>query len=502
MGFASTHRQLLLGGGTAFGVVIFLAILVSLQYIVVQHPKRWDITKAGQYTLAPQSKQIIGSLKEKGISLDIIAFYENTEFSGKDKARALFDQYREVYSGVNYTFLDPDQKRAEAKKYDVQAYPTVILKTPSKEERITTCDEETFTNALVKLLRTESKKVYFLKGHGETSPQSAEQDGFSIAKKHVEKQNYQTDEIVLLQNPAVPKDAAMLIIAGPTVDPADPELSSIRDYVKAGGKILVMLNPFKTPKLAAMLKEYGFETSEDIIVDKMSRVLGGDYLMPVVTTYVDFPITKNFNVASFFPEARSVRVLSQPAPNSEPKELALTGPVSWTINEAQLKSGNATFDEKTGIKGPVSVMAVSTVTSSPETKEGAPAKPEGEKEFTDESPAAKAEGKTPDANKGSDTAPQRPAKARIVVIGSSQFASNKYFSLQGNGDLFMNTVSWLAEDENLISIRPKSPKARPVMLTPGQSWLIFLVAVVMAPLSWPIVGSIVYFYRRWTPVVA
>ncbi len=82
--------------------------------------------------------------------------------------------------------------------------------------------------------------------------------------------------------------------------------------------------------------------------------------MPVITTYINFPITKNFNLASFFPEVRSVRAAEKPIPNVTVQGLALTSPVSWTINEEQLKSGNANFDEKTGQKGPVSVMAVAT----------------------------------------------------------------------------------------------------------------------------------------------
>ncbi len=84
--------------------------------------------------------------------------------------------------------------------------------------------------------------------------------------------------------------------------------------------------------------------------------------MPVVTTYMKFAITKNFGVASFFPEVRSVQASNKPGPNVVVQDLALTSPVSWTINEEQLKSDNAKFNEKTGAKGPLSVMAVSTYT--------------------------------------------------------------------------------------------------------------------------------------------
>lgn len=221
--------------------------------------------------------------------------------------------------------------------------------------------------------------------------------------------------------------------------------------------------------------------------------------MPVITTYVQFPITKNFNLASFFPEVRSVNVSKKLAPNVTAKELAMTSPVSWTINEEQLKSGNANFDEKTGTRGPVSVMAVSTYSPEPSDKK-AGGKDEEEKEFDARETPTKED--TALAGGKDDSAPKAPPKARIVVFGSSLFASNKFFKLQGNGDLFMNTVSWLAEEENLIAIRPKSSRGQPVVLTDRQSRVTFWVPVVIMPLAWFVVGVAVYSYRRRTTTAA
>jgi ABC-type uncharacterized transport system involved in gliding motility auxiliary subunit len=176
-------------------------------------------------------------------------------------------------------------------------------------------------------------------------------------------------------------------------------------------------------------------------------------------------------------------------------ELAKTSPVSWTINEKQLKSGIADFDEKTGIKGPVPVMSVSTVTPSAENQENSAAqKPVTSKDN-------RANNSMKDATvipKAADpTAKDKPTKkGRIVVVGSSMFAANRFFKLQGNADLFLNTVSWLAEDENLIAIRPKSEKTEPIVLTGNQSMLSFLVPVLLLPLIWIVAGIAVFVYRR------
>lgn len=488
MKFYESQRKLLLGGGAAAGVIIFLAIVVGLQYIAIQYPKRWDLTKTGQYTLAPQSKKILDHLRQDKIPVEVLAFYETKDSGARESVRDLLDQYRDIYPDMKYFFIDPDRDRAVALANKIESYPTLVIKVGQKDERISTADEESVTNAISRLLRTEVKKLYFLKGHGELSPASTEPQGFSVAKENIEKQNYKTEEVVLLQTAEVPADATILIIAGPKTDLMDTELEQIRNYLKRGGSLFVLLNPFQSPQLCSFLKDYGFITADDIVVDQMSRVLGGDYLMPVVTTYMKFAITKNFGLASFFPEVRSVTTSNKPGPDVVVQDLALTSPVSWTINEEQLKANNAKFDEKTGVKGPLSVMAVSTYTP-PEAPQPA-AKNSSE---TGKEPGSESD----EAAKGPDEkTDKKTKKARIVVSGSSQVASNKFFKLQGNGDLFMNTVSWLAEDENLIAIRPKSARSQPLVLQDSDSLLILIIPVLLMPLAWIVAGIVVFLYRK------
>jgi ABC-type uncharacterized transport system involved in gliding motility auxiliary subunit len=477
-----SQKQFVSGASTAAGSIIFLAIIVIIQYIVLQHPVRWDFTKTGKFTLSSQSKKVLETLKERKLAVDALAFYETKSIASRDAVRDLLDQYRDVDPQFSYSFIDPDRDRAIAKANKVESYPTVILKVGDKEERISTADEETVTNALMKLLRNEVKKVYFLKGHGERSPSSSEANGFKTAQEHIEKQNYKTAETVLMQEGSVPQDAKILIVAGPQTDLMDTELDAIQVYLKRGGSLFVLLDPFKAPKLCAFLAQYGFETADDIVVDRMSKAFGGDYLMPIITTYIDSPITKNFTLASFFPEARSISVPEKKKTGLDTQELALTSPVSWTIDKQQLDSGKATFDSKLDKKGPLSVMAVSTV-SEPDAAMKDPQSTE--KNLKDQS--------AHDAEKAGD---KKPVKARIVVCGSSLFPANKFFKLQGNGDLFMNTVSWLAEDENLIAIRPKSTHSQPMILTERDSAIVFFVAVVLLPFSWVLVGLAVYLYRR------
>ena len=94
----------------------------------------------------------------------------------------------------------------------------------------------------------------------------------------------------------------------------------------------------------------------------------------------------------------------------------------------------------------------------------------------------------PDAPKGPET--------RIVAIGDSDFASNRWLGIPGNRDLFMNAVNWLAQQENLISIRPRDPEDRRITVTATQQRNIFWLTVFIIPGLILLAGIRTWWLRR------
>jgi ABC-type uncharacterized transport system involved in gliding motility auxiliary subunit len=101
----------------------------------------------------------------------------------------------------------------------------------------------------------------------------------------------------------------------------------------------------------------------------------------------------------------------------------------------------------------------------------------------------------PDPKAEGEAAKKTP-KARIVVVGTADFASNQFLGAQGNRDFFLNAVSWLAEEEDLISIRAKDPKQNPVVLTSGQSRLVLGLPLLVLPGAVLLCGLAVIIQRR------
>jgi ABC-type uncharacterized transport system involved in gliding motility auxiliary subunit len=331
---------------------------------------------------------------------------------------------------------------------------------------------------LVKLLRKEKRVLYFLTGHGEAGLDSAARHGLSQARQALTDVEYEVKPLLLLRERDVPKDAAVLVIAGPQSDLLPTELQLIEAYVKRGGKLLILLDPFTPPGLTDLLNKYGIVMGKDIIVDRLSRAFGGDYLLPVVTQYEPHPITQDFTLASFFPFARTVDAAKEPPTGVTVQVLGRTSSGSWAeTDKAALDRGEAGYDEGKDRQGPVPIGAVATVEVT--TDDGRPTTEGGKPEKTANGERSSVIGK----------------KGRIVAYGTSAFIQNNYLNLSGNRDLFLNSVSWLAEEEQLIAIRPRQSKFTPLVLTANQARLAFWGILVLPPLA--VIGTwVVVFLRR------
>ncbi|MEE9181537.1 MAG: Gldg family protein [candidate division NC10 bacterium] len=488
-------RQLLSRRGTRYGLntavtlLLFLAVVLVVEALAIRHNARVDLTEGSRHTLSSQSIKVLRSLEKE---VNAVAFYRTDE-PAKAAAQDLLDQYAYFSSKFRSEFVDPDRHPALARRYGITTYGTVILESGGKEEKIQGADEERITNALVKLLRQEKRVLYFLIGHGEGDLESAERQGLSQAKQALTKVAYEVKPLLLLREKAVPKDTAVLIIAGPQSDLLPTELQALEAYIKQGGKLLVLLDPFTGPGLSDFLKRYGILMGKDVIVDRLSRAFGGDYLLPVITQYEPHPIMKDFSLASFFPFARTVDAAEAPLPGVTVQILGRTSSGSWAeTDKAALDRGEAGYDEGKDRQGPVPVGAVATIEVTTDDRSRRDSRPIGTERPTTER-AKTGKTLTPEPS----TLNQK--KGRIVAYGTSGFIANTHLNLSGNRDLFLNSVSWLAEEEELIAIRPRQATFTPLVLTASQGRLAFWVTIVFPPLA--IIGTwiTVALRRRRSP---
>jgi ABC-type uncharacterized transport system involved in gliding motility auxiliary subunit len=473
------RRQLKYGTNTLVLVLAVLGILGGANYFVSRHTKRFDLTKDQRYSLSDQTRKVVGGLKE---DVKLTYFQRQRDMArGQDRLK----EYQALSDRLKVEFVDPVQSPAKAQAYDARGpWPVLVVEKGDKRERLSSDSEQDLTNAIIKVNRSGKKMVCLAEGEGERSGEESGDRGYSGVKASLTKGLYDVKNVFLLREKKVPADCTVLVVAGPEKDLLPETTGAIRDYVKAGGKALVMVEPELKegyPNLVALLGEWNIDAGKDVVVDVsgMGQLFGFSELAPLAIEYPYHAITNNFRLPTLYGGARSVQAGKATIEGISAQDLVKTSDQSWAESDLALK-GPIKFEDGKDRMGPVSLAAIATV------RGPAPAPPSP-------TPAA-----SPSPGASPTPAPE-PAKApegRVVAIGDADFASNSLLGFQGNQDFFLNTIAWLAEDTDLISIRPKEPENQAMFLSRQVQQNVAWLALVILPGFFVVAGVVSWWRRR------
>jgi ABC-type uncharacterized transport system involved in gliding motility auxiliary subunit len=438
------RRSTRLGANTTVMTVAVVAIIGFGNFLGYKHHKRIDLTTEKLYSLSDQTRKVVSDLKK---DVKVMLF-------DKDDQQGLADQmkeYRNLSSHFSFERIDPQKNMEVAKKLEVTKLGEVIVESGDRNERPKDTTEQSIINAIIKVTRDKLKKICFVEGHGEKKLSStSEGDGYGVVDKMLKDENYETKGINLVASNDVPSDCDVLVVAGPKQSLFPQEASAIGKYLENGGKAMLLIDPDTDPKLQDVLHAWGIQLGNNTVVDVsgVGRFFQLGPGAPLARSYGSHAITKDFEgTMTFFPMSRSVE--TTPGSGAMTTDLMKTSEDSWA--ETEISAGKVAFDEGKDKKGPITLGVAASKT-------------EGDKE------------------------------ARLVVIGDSDFAANQFVGVQRNGDLFMNSVNWLAQDEDLISIRPKNPADRRVSMTEADQNQLFWITLVFMPLA--TIGSGVYIWWK------
>ncbi len=485
-------------GATA---LLLLAVVVGVNYVGNRRNASWDTTREGIYSLAPQTLGILGDL-DREIRLVVL-----------DQPRAagptieLFESYADASDRIAWEVIDPEAEPVRARRYQATAeagipFGTVVVEAGDRQERVAAPQEQDITNAIVRLLKGETKKVYFTSGHQEPSLEETGAGGLSAIRSRLEESNYEVDELQLLASVeagavALPEDAAVVIVAGPRLDLLPAEAEALADHVRSGGKVMLLLDPPDPPDLednrVALLdlaSEFGAPPAGDVVLDAsgVGQLFGFGIEVPLAASYGFHAITRGFETAAtVFPLAQSlIPVEFEDRPEGiQVHELVLSSEASWgERNGEELESGEVIPDDEDRA-GPLT-LAVAVTVRPPGESEEAEAEPVDAVGEADALGAGDPDGGAADGPEG-----------RLVIVGDSDFVGNNLaLAPLGNADLFLNMVNWLAEDEDLIAIRPRDPGDRRITMTAAQVRNTVLFSLVFLPGFWLVWGIAVWWSRR------
>ncbi len=444
----------------AYAVVYVLVVITAVVIVNIlanRYTKSYDGTSNKRYSLSEQTAKIVKGLKENAT---ILYFDQRTRFQ---HAKDLLDEYASLSPKVHVDYIDPDKNPQQAREEGIKNYGTALLQVGDRKEEAKSMTEEGITGALIRVLKNKTRTVCFVAGSGEHQIDDSDRNGYSDFKQLVGKDNYEAKSIDLLQKAEVPSDCTALVIGGPTRDYQQPEVDAIKKYVEDGGRALFMLDPplkigrsdiAENDALTSLLQTWGVTMDKNLILDlnPIGQLAGLGPQVALVTSYDSQPIVNGMKgTATGFPLSRSI----------------------------QIKNGDKTTVQK---------LFDSSTTSLATTKLNSPA--------VDPNDPKNKKGPMTIAAAGTYNTGKQDSQGRFVIVGSSSWAANSFIKFNGNSDLALNTIDWLASDEDLISIRPKQEEDRRITMTNAQLSLVRLTSQFLLPLVVVFAGVSVWWRRR------
>ncbi len=456
----------LVGSSTARGganVLVQTAILVAicalLAWLSMRHPVHWDWTEAQSHSLTQGTVDVLAAIPEDGL-VEVYAFYTR---GAERPAKQQLEKYEYVSPRVKVQYFDPNERPDLAHKFEISSKEGVVVvcdgpcETAKGTVKAVDVSEQSLTRAIRQAVSTK-KKIYFLKGHGEAGPNDDKGPGASAVRGGLEDENVSVAELLLANEAAVPDDADAVIIAGPDHALQDRELELLDQYLQKGGSLLVAADPTMQTNLEAQLVKWGVELGAEIVVEQQLQLFAGPQLgvQPVVQTYGAHPITEKLTGnPTVFRLARPVR--KAPGADVALVELVSTSDKSWgETDTAGLLASKPVGLDPQDKPGPLAIAVA---------REWSP--PEGKKRG-----------------------------ARLVVIGDSDFLRNRYVTQFYNGDLFLNTASWLTGSEEFATIDRKRPRVASLNMTLEQFADFRFLALFALPEAILLLGVVNWWRRR------
>ncbi len=457
------NTQLLKARQTKYAAYALVYVLIVITAVVIvnvlanRYTKSYDATSNKRYSLSEQTAKIVKGLNGNAT---ILYFDQGTRFQ---HAKDLLDEYSSLSPKIHVDYIDPDKNPQQAREAGIKNYGTALVQVGDRKEEAKSMTEEGVTGALIRVLKNRTRTVCFVAGSGEHQIDESDRNGYSDFKELVGKDNYDAKSIDLLQKAEVPSDCTALVIGGPTRDYQQPEVDAIKKYVEDGGRALLMLDPplkigrseiAENDALTNLLQSWGVTMDKNLILDlnPIGQLAGLGPQVALVTSYETQPIVNGMKgTATGFPLSRSIEIKN--GDKTTVQKLFDSSSTSLATNN--LNSPAIDPNDPKNKKGPLTLAAAGTYNTGKQDSQG-----------------------------------------RFVVVGSSSWAGNSFMKFNGNSDLALNTIDWLASDEDLISIRPKQEEDRRITMTRAQLSMVRITSQFLLPLVVVFAGVSVWWRRR------
>ena len=429
---------------------LFIALLLLLAgllgAVTRTYHKSWDVTLSGRNSLSEGSIAQLKKLTEP-VSVTVYAG-SNTQVG--DAVKQFMVPYQRLKPNLKLIFIDPDEQPQATRLAGIQQAGEAIVQYGKRADHLRSYNESTFINLLVRLARDAERLVMYLDGHGERKLDGAANHDLGDFGAQLAQRGFKTAPLNLVLAQAVPRNAALLIISNPQVDLLPTELVKLKQYIQQGGNVLWLVDTGPLHGLLPLSEWFGVALTPGTVIDLQAQQLSADATTAIGAAYARHPMLENFNLPTLFPYAREVLALDNDRAwsNTPLLQVAARG---WLETGALDKP--VAFDKGKDKPGPINIAVALQRTVDDRTQ-------------------------------------------RVVVIGNGHFLANQFLGNGGNLDFGLNAVNWLAGDENLIAIQPRTTQDAQVTLSENTKLALVIGFLLLLPLALLSLGGLVWWRRR------
>jgi ABC-type uncharacterized transport system involved in gliding motility auxiliary subunit len=438
--------QLLIQNGLF--VVLLIGFAMAIVWVTKDIKTQWDLTQGQRNTLSQASidvlKQVTGPVK-----VTAYATAQDAEGDARKTVETFLGSYLRAKKDFLLTFVDPREQPQKALAAGVRANGELVVEYNGRSEHLTNLTEQDLTNLLLRLVRSAERQVAYLDGHGERKLDGRANHDLGDFGGQLHVKGFKTAALNLAVAQEVPDNVAVLIIASPRVDLLPGEVVKIKRWIEKGGNLMWLIENDSLHGLQGLADELGLNLMAGTVIDPQAAGNKLPATFALATGYGKHPITENSTVTSVFPYARRIAA-------SEGSKWRFTQLVE-VAQDGWLETGgldnNVAFDRNKDVRGPIVVAA-------------ALERSVGER------------------------------KQRVVVTGSGHFLANQFIGTLGNLDLGVNMLNWLAGDDALITVQPRTRSDLTLELTRSGLALLGFGFLLVLPLALLVCGGVIWWRRR------
>ncbi|MCL5801169.1 MAG: GldG family protein [Gammaproteobacteria bacterium] len=456
----------------ALFVILFLGVIGLLTWLSTRYNYEADWTAGGRNTLSPASQTL---LKKLAGPVTFTAYARETG-TLRRQITELVNHYRRYKPDIELRFVNPDTDPERVRQLGVTVDGELHIAYAGRNTKVQSLSEQTLSNALQRVARSEQHWVVFLSGHGERNPHGAANHDLGDLGRHLLDKGVNVQILALTDKPQIPVNTTVLVIAGPQVDLLPGEVNLIQDYIRAGGNLLWLNDPGPLHGLEPVAEQLGIEFQPGVIVEPAAQLLGikrPDVVL--VAEYPPHPVTQDLHTLTVFPQASGMDLKTPEG--WQGRAFLESGARSWS--ETGDLNGEIALDRGMDVAGPLAI-GVSLTREAPQT-------------FDAQGSTNVAGGRMPEAT-GSAGADKK--EQRIVVMGDGDFLSNTFLGNGGNLDLGLNIVNWLNHDDTLIAVGARTAPDTTLNLSRTATAVIGLGFLFFLPLLLLGFGLTLWLKRR------